>query len=130
LIKIARFLVRTSLRTKFSALLARIHPRSKDRGSHACEQEFLAFRRLKSERQLIDRREAAKLLAVTVRTLRRWHEEHRGPPAVLFRRQKFYSLPDILEHLKEKEQRRKKRSGKRRVTSTASVSEHRLKEFC
>ena len=63
------------------------------------KQEFLAFRRLQSERQLVDRREAAKLLSVTVRILRRWHEEHRGPPAVLFRRQKFYALPDILEHL-------------------------------
>jgi hypothetical protein len=93
-------------------------------------EEFREFRRVKSERQLVPRREAAKLLAVTVRTLRRWHEENRGPPVVLFRRQRFYSQPDIQEHLKEKEQGRNKRSGKRQMTSTASLSEHRLKEFC
>ena len=86
------------------------------------KQEFLAFRRLQSERQLVDRREAAKLLSVTVRTLRRWHEEHRGPPAVLFRRQKFYALPDILEHLGVKERRRNQRSPKNDKSTDATVS--------
>jgi hypothetical protein len=76
-------------------------------------EESREFRRAKLERQLVPRREAEKLLAVTVRTLRRWHEESRGPSVVFFRRQRFYALPDILEYLAVKEQRRSKRSSKR-----------------
>jgi hypothetical protein len=74
--------------------------------------ESREFRRVKLERQLVPRQEAAKLLAVTLRTLRRWHEENRGPSVVFFRRQRFYALPDIREYLAVKEQRRSKRSPK------------------
>jgi hypothetical protein len=53
-------------------------------------EESKEFRRVKLESELVPRQEAAKLLAVTVRTLRRWHEESRGPSVVFFRRQRFY----------------------------------------
>jgi uncharacterized protein (DUF2267 family) len=85
--------------------------------------EFLEFKRQKAEQQLVDRREAAELLGVTLRTFRRWHEENRGPPAVRFRRQRFYALPDILEHLNAKERRRNKRSKKKEMTFAATSLE-------
>ena len=85
-------------------------------------EESREFRLVILERQLVPRREAAKLLAVTVRTLRRWHEENRGPPVVLFRRQRFYASPDIQEYLAVKEQRRSKRSPKNEKSTDATVS--------
>jgi hypothetical protein len=85
-------------------------------------EERREFRRVKLERQLVPRPEAAKLLAVTVRTLRRWHEENRGPSVVLFRRQRFYALPDIQEYRAAKEQRRNKRSSKNKKSTDATVS--------
>lgn len=85
-------------------------------------EESREFRRVKLERQLVPRQEAAKLLAVTLRTLRRWHEESRGPSVVFFRRQRFYSLPDILEYLAVREQRRSKRSPKNDKSTDATVS--------
>ena len=85
-------------------------------------EEYREFWRERLERQLVPRREAAKLLAVTVRTLRRWHEESRGPSAVFFRRQRFYALPDIQEYLAAKEQRRSKRSPKYEKSTDATGS--------
>jgi predicted DNA-binding transcriptional regulator AlpA len=84
--------------------------------------EFLERKRQISERQLVDRRQAAELLGVTLRTLRRWHEDNQGPPRVSFGvRKVFYAMPDILEHLAAKERRRNKRSGKNAMTSTATL---------
>jgi hypothetical protein len=85
-------------------------------------EEAREFWRERSERQLVPREEAAKLLAVTVRTLRRWHEESRGPSAVFFRRQRFYAMPDIQEYMAAKEQRRRKRSAKKDQSNNATVS--------
>lgn len=93
--------------------------------------QFFQFQRLKAELKLIDRSEAAKLLGVTVRTLRRWNVENQGPPMVVFRRKRFYSLPDVLAHVEAKQKRRARRSTRTpsgheiegvdptRVTSTA-----------
>jgi hypothetical protein len=85
-------------------------------------EESREFRRVKSERQLVSRQEAAKLLAVTPRTLRRWHEGNRGPSVVVFRRQRFYALPDIREYLAEKVRRRSKRSPQNDKSTDATVS--------
>ena len=85
-------------------------------------EEGREFRRVRLEKQLVPRQEAAKLLAVTVRTLRRWHEESRGPSAVFFRRQRFYALPAIQKYLAAKDQPRRKRSPKNEKSTDATVS--------
>lgn len=73
---------------------------------------FLDTKRQIVERQLVDRREASKLLGVTLRTLRRWHDENQGPPRISFGvRKVYYAMPDIREHLNVKERRRHKRLG-------------------
>jgi predicted DNA-binding transcriptional regulator AlpA len=77
---------------------------------------FLEFKRQIAERQLVDRRAAAKLLGVTLRTLRRWHEENRSPPRVSFGARKvYYAMPDILEYLDAKKRRRNKRPGRHQM---------------
>lgn len=87
----------------------------------ARRSNFLDMKRQIAERQLVDRREAAKLLAVTLRTLRRWHDENQGPPRISFGvRKVFYAMPDILEHLNARERRRNKRLGKA-ASSPATV---------
>jgi hypothetical protein len=90
--------------------------------SAAKSAAFLEFKRHIAVRQLVDRRAAAKLLGVTLRTLRRWHEDDQGPPRVEFGPRKiFYAMPDILEHLAAKERRKSKRSRKTAMTSTATL---------
>src|SRR5947208_672664 len=85
--------------------------------------KFLERKQQIAERQLVDRRQAAKLLGVTLRTLRRWQEDNQGPPRVSFGARKiYYAMPDILEHLNAKERRRNKRSRKNAMTSTATLS--------
>jgi predicted DNA-binding transcriptional regulator AlpA len=82
----------------------------------------LVRKQLIVEKQLVDRRRAADLLGVTLRTLRRWQEDNQGPPRVSFGPRKIYfALPDILEHLAAKERRRNKRSRKNGMTYTATL---------
>jgi predicted DNA-binding transcriptional regulator AlpA len=84
--------------------------------------ESLERKRQISEKQLVDRREAAKLLGVTLRTLRRWHEDNQGPPRVSFGHRKvFYAMPDILEHVNAKELRRSRRSKQTAMISIVAV---------
>jgi predicted DNA-binding transcriptional regulator AlpA len=83
--------------------------------------EILERKRQISERQLVNRRQAAKLLGVTLRTLRRWHEDNQGPPRVSFGgRRVFYAMPEILEHVNAKELRRSRRSRQTATISTGS----------
>ena len=82
---------------------------------------FLDRKRQIVERQLVDRREAAESLGVTLRTLRRWHDENQGPPRISFGvRKVYYAMPDIREHLNSRERRRNKRLGKA-AASTATI---------
>ena len=64
---------------------------------------FLEFKRQVAERHLVERRAAAEALGVDLRTLRRWHNENKGPPRLSFGRTKvFYAMADIAQHLENK----------------------------
>jgi hypothetical protein len=49
--------------------------------------------------QIVREREAAKILAVTPASLRRWRREHRGPAFVRLERCIGYRLADLDEFL-------------------------------
>ncbi len=52
-------------------------------------------RKVRAEAGNVDRRDAAKMMGVTDRTLLRWHREDKGPPRKYASRSVYYRIADI-----------------------------------